>query len=208
MKLKEAISPEAIDAGLKKIRKPVESKIKGDIGKYVISLEMLIDMFADDSPKSDAEFSSMMNRVNRNLSRMGPQGVAKKKGEKKPAQNAPQSSTTSTEPEDKPIPSLASLAASEPSVPPPMPSKTGLRAPKQKTADPKKEKEPMEPKGGMSYDDWMKTQQGSDADYEPSNLSKVGLPKIKDPKALANYKLDLAKSKEKRLKRINKGEEK
>jgi hypothetical protein len=124
MRLLEVISQDTIDKALKKFRDPVQSKLKGDIGKYTFSLETLLDMLADSSTKSDSDFLSMVRQVERHISRITP-GVAKSKIKKEPKSKLDLPKIGSIEPKKEPtkeLPSLATLASRETGKPPPFSS--------------------------------------------------------------------------------------
>jgi hypothetical protein len=186
MKLKEAISPQAIDDALAVHRNPVQGKIKGDIGKYTITLEMIIDMLAETSPKGDAEFRAAVNQIIRNVNRIAPGGKARQPAQKQSASRTAKKQT----PRDDRMPSLASLAQREKG-----PEKSNLKQPD--NYKPYKRQEPKQD----SWEDWMKKNEPEHHDWEPAKLAGKDLPPLKKSKAQKDYELDRKLSKQKRPKK-------
>jgi hypothetical protein len=191
MKLKEAISQQAIDDALAVHRNPVQGKIKGDIGKYAITLEMIIDMLAETSPKGDAEFRAAVNQIIRNVNRIAPGGKTRQPASKQPASKQPASKQVKQQtPGDDRMPSLASLVQREKG-----PEKSNLKKPD--NYEPYKRQEPEQD----PWKDWMKKNEPEYHDWEPAKLAGKDLPPLKKSKAQKDYELDRKLSKQKRPKK-------
>jgi len=110
MKLKEAVTPKAMDRLLMKRRATIQSKLKGDIGEYVLTLERMLDILGQTSTKSDEHLKQFLQQWDRERSRQGATGqTIKKKSTKKKKSVKPETQgglpgeeVVATEPKDEP----------------------------------------------------------------------------------------------------------